>query len=174
MQVFLKRSRFLTLRAKLLVYDSVVRNVLLYGCETWPVKVADFNRLEAFQMRCYRRLLKVSYRDRVTNAEILRRIGRAGDKSMVNLIKGRRLRWLGHVLRMDPSGLAYRALRFVPPADWSRRPGGRAHWEQTVKNDLLPMRRVYNALWHRDWWGLVTDWARDRAQWKQITDGCVT
>lgn len=41
----------------------------LYGCETWTITTEEKRRLEAFEMRCYRRMLRISWMDRVTNVE---------------------------------------------------------------------------------------------------------
>ena len=164
------RSRNLSRPAKFRVFDCVVRNVLLYGCETWPEKVADFNRLEAFQMRCYRRILGITYRDRVTNAEVLRRAGRDSAPPLRCLILARRLRWLGHVLRLDATRPAHRALCYSAPANWNRRPGRRANWVHTIEEDLVSLKTPYRPLWDRDKWSLFADLARDRTQWKTIID----
>ena len=56
---------------KIRVYMTAVRPVLLYGCETWPLRADDIRRLEAFEFRCWRRILGISYLDRVTNDEVL-------------------------------------------------------------------------------------------------------
>jgi hypothetical protein len=162
------RSRAMGLRVKLLVYDSVVRNVLLYGCETWPKKVADFARLEAFQLRCYRRILGINFRHRVSNAEVLQRVNRTDAPTIDAIIQQRRLRWFGHVLRMDPCRLPYRVLRFEVPGDWPGRAGRRATFVGTVEKDLLPMRDIYRAMWYNDWWKLWEDISRDRTQYKMI------
>jgi hypothetical protein len=164
-------SRVLSMRVKLLVYDCVVRNVLLYGCETWPEKVADFARLEAFQMKCYRRILGINFRQRVPNVEVLRRVNRSAAPTIEAIIQQRRLRWFGHVLRMGPSRLPYRVLRYSVPGNWRRGPGGRrATFLGTIEKDLMPYRDIYRAHWYADFIGLWETIAGDRAQFKKMMD----
>ena len=64
-----KQSR-LSQSTKLHVYWSCVLSVVLYGSETWTVLEADLRRLEAFHMRCQRRILGIRWNDFVRNADI--------------------------------------------------------------------------------------------------------
>ena len=54
--------------------------LLLYGCETWTIGETERKRLEAFEMWCYRRMMNIKWMNRITNEEVLGRIGeRTGD-----------------------------------------------------------------------------------------------
>ena len=157
---------------KLLVFDSVVRNTLLYGCETWPMRVNDSNRLCAFQMECYRKILRVTYRDHVSNLEVLRRLGRSDEPRLSTVVKERRLRWLGHVLRMPEGRFPKQTLLFNPPRDWKRPRGGvRTTWVRTAEKDALPLRDIYSLgrrQWESGWLQLMERLALDRPQYKEI------
>ncbi|VEN53317.1 unnamed protein product, partial [Callosobruchus maculatus] len=74
-------------------------STLLYGAETWTLKIGSMNRLEAFEMWVYRRILKIPYIDHVTNEEVLRRVHK--ERELLHLIKIRKTSYLGHVLRND-------------------------------------------------------------------------
>lgn len=87
----------LTIRTKTLVYQTCVLTTLLYGCETWTTYAKQERKLNSFHQRCLRRLLKVSWSDRVSNEEVLKRTKQAPIQSILGV---RRLRWLGHVHRM--------------------------------------------------------------------------
>ena len=89
-------NSLLTINTK--VYQACVLSTLLYGSETWTLYSRQERRLNAFHMRCLRRLLTITWQDRITNAEVL---SRAGMPSMYAMLTQRRLRWLGHVCRMD-------------------------------------------------------------------------
>ena len=82
-------------------------SIFLYACESWTLTAElDEKKTHAFEMRCYRRLLNISYKDHVTNEEVCRKIQAAigeYDELMI-LVKRRKLRWFGHVSRS--SGLA--------------------------------------------------------------------
>ena len=81
-------------------------NIFLYACESWTLTAEVEKRTQAFEMRCYRRLLNISYKDHVTNEEVRRKIQAAIGKydELLTLVKKRKLRWFGHVSRS--SGLA--------------------------------------------------------------------
>ena len=85
---------------------SLVISIFLYACESWTLTAELEKRMQAFEMRCYRRLLNISYKDHVTNEELRRKIQaaiREYDK-LLTLVKKRKLRWFGRVSRS--SGLA--------------------------------------------------------------------
>ena len=75
-------------------------------CESWTLTTELEKRTQAFEMRCCRRLLNISYKDHVTNEEVRRKIqGAIGEyDELLTLVKKRKLRWFGHVSRS--SGLA--------------------------------------------------------------------
>ncbi|PFX17198.1 Craniofacial development protein 2 [Stylophora pistillata] len=94
-------------RTKLQVYQSCVLSTLLYRSESWPTYARREKRLNGFHLRCLRRLLQIKWQDRVPNTEVL---GRADMPSIPTLLIQRRLRWLGHVHRMDPGRLPRQVL----------------------------------------------------------------
>ena len=56
------------------IIDCYVFSVLNYGCESWTWNEAMFKKINAFEMWCYRRMLKISWKDRITNVEVLQRM----------------------------------------------------------------------------------------------------
>ena len=85
---------------------SLVISIFLYACESWTLTAEGEKRTHTFEMRCYRRLLNISYKDHVTNEEVRRKIQTAIGKydELLTLVNKRKLRWFGHVSRS--SGLA--------------------------------------------------------------------
>ena len=85
---------------------SLVISIFLYACESWTLTAELEKRTQAFEMRCYQRLLNISYKDHVTNEEVRRKIQVAIGEydELLTLVKKRKLRWFGHVSRS--SGLA--------------------------------------------------------------------
>src|SRR6218665_3524034 len=79
-------------KTKIRLYNVIVVSTLLYGSETWPMTVANRKRLEAAHHRWLRTILHVSWRDKITNKSIRER---TGQEDMENIIRKRRLRWLG-------------------------------------------------------------------------------
>ena len=80
-------------------------SICLYACESWTITADIEKRIQALEMRCFRKLLGISYRDHITNEEVKARI-RNTIKPYENLtaVKRRKLKWYGHVTRS--SGLA--------------------------------------------------------------------
>ena len=88
----------LSVKTNMAVYIVCVISILLYGIETWTTYAGQDSRFNTFHMRSIRRILGISWLDKVTKAYVL---SRAGLPSMYTLLRQRRLRWLGHVRRMD-------------------------------------------------------------------------
>ena len=64
----------ISLGSKVKLMGSLVISIFLYACESWTLTVELEKRMQAFEMRCYRRLLNISYKDHVTNEEVRRKI----------------------------------------------------------------------------------------------------
>ncbi|VDP57959.1 unnamed protein product [Schistosoma mattheei] len=87
------------------------RAVLLYACETWPLRVEDVRRLSVWDHRCLRRIADIQRQHHVSNAEVQHRVfGRRDDNPIGVAILKHRIRWLGHVLRMSSQRIPRRAL----------------------------------------------------------------
>lgn len=104
-KVFCCRDLNLDLRLRFL--KCYVWSVLLYGVETWTLTTTHMNKLEAFEMWLYRRILKISWVDRVTNIEVLRSINKG--RELLTDIKRRKISYFGHVMR----GQKYELLQLI-------------------------------------------------------------
>ena len=96
------RERGIKLPTKLAVYRAVVMTSLLYGCETWALYRKQLKTLDQFHLRCLRKIMGISWEDRVPNTEVLHRANMPGVEALI--IKTQ-LRWVGHVVRMDDTRL---------------------------------------------------------------------
>lgn len=92
-----KSSKF-TVSTKMAVYSACVVSTLLYGSETWTTYARQERKPNSFHLRSIRHILEFTWQDRVTIAEVL---SQASLFSVFTLLGQRRLRWLGHVRRMD-------------------------------------------------------------------------
>ena len=88
----------LIVKTKMAVYNACVLSTLLYGSETWTTYARHEKRLNSFHLRSLRRIFGISWQDKMTNTDVL---SRAGLPTMYTLLRQRRLRWLGHVCRME-------------------------------------------------------------------------
>ena len=102
-KAFVKKRTLMTSNIDLDIRKSFlkvfVRSVALYGSETWTISGAERKRIEAFEMWCYRRMLKVRWVDRITNEEVLYRVGEK--RSLWRNLTKRRDRLIGHILRHE-------------------------------------------------------------------------
>ena len=171
------RQKGLPLRLKGRVYSATVRAVLLYASETWPLRVEDLRRLQTFDHRCLRSIARVSWRQRVSNDEVLKRIfGRENEfRSLEQQIGLHRLRWLGHVLRMPIDRLPSRALFSVPGRDWRKVQGGQVMtWQRQMRSATSRLGTVGSCRlpgWGPRsppfaWLETLRDMAFDRSQWR--------
>ena len=134
---------------------SLVISIFLYACESWTLTAELEKRTQAFEMRCYRRLLNISYKDHVTNEEVRRKIQAAIGEydELLTLVKKRKLRWFGHVSRS--SGLAKTILQGTVKGK-RKRGRQKKRWEDNIK----------------EWTGMdfasSTRTAENRSRWKGI------
>ena len=100
---FSKRRELLTKsmskELKKRMVKTLVWPVALYGCETWTIRREEMDRLDAFEMWIWRRMEKVSWKDKKTNEEVLKSIGEK--ISFVKTVVKRKKNWIGHIMRGD-------------------------------------------------------------------------
>lgn len=100
-------SRDLSIPLRIRLLRCYVFPILYYGMEGWTLTKAMCSRIEAFEMWCYRRLLRISWVDRVRNTEVLARLQK--QLEVMFTIKKRKLEYFGHVMR----GEKYRILQNI-------------------------------------------------------------
>ena len=92
------RSTIISRKTKLRLFNSNVMSVLLYNSETWRITVADEERLNRFQRKCLRKILRIFWPMKVTNEELYRWTKAV---PVDELIRKRRWKLIGHILRKD-------------------------------------------------------------------------
>ena len=149
------RDNNISLGSKVKLMRSLVISIFLYACESWTLTAELEKRTQAFEMRCYRKLLNISYKDHVTNEEVRRKIQAAIGEydELLTLVKKRKLRWFGHVSRS--SGLAKTILQGTVKGK-RKRGRQKKRWEDNNK----------------EWTGMdfasSTRAAENRSRWKGI------
>ena len=91
------KSRDITLPAKVCLVKAMVLPVVMYGCESWTVKKAERQRIDAFELWCWRRLLSVPWTARRSNQSILKEI--SPGCSLKGLMLKLKLQYFGHVMQ---------------------------------------------------------------------------
>ena len=95
------KSRDITLPTKVHVVKAVVFPVVMYGCEGWTTKKAECQRIDAFELWCWRRLLRVPWTARRSNQSILKEI--SPEYSLERLMLKLKLQYFGHLMRRTDS-----------------------------------------------------------------------
>ena len=90
------KSRDITLPTKVHLVKAMVFLVVIYGCESWTVKKVECRRIDAFELQCWRRLLRVPWTARRSNQSILKEIG--PEYSLEGLMLKLKLQYFGHLL----------------------------------------------------------------------------
>ena len=111
---------------------SLVTAIFLYACESWTLTAELQRRIQAMEMRCYRKILCISYKDHVTNEEVRAKIQQAigPHEDLLTIVKRRKLQWFGHVSRS--SGLAKTILQGTVKG--GRRQGRqKVRWEDNIR-----------------------------------------
>ena len=90
------KSRDITLPTKVHILKAMVFPVVMYGCESWTVKKAECRRTDAFELWCWRRLLRVPWTARRSNQSILKEISR--EYSLEGLMLKLKLQYFGHLM----------------------------------------------------------------------------
>ena len=95
------KSRGITLPTKVHLLKAMVFPVVMYGCESWTIKIAERQRIDAFELWCWRRLFRVPWTARRSNQSILREI--SPGCSLEGLMLKLKLRYFGHLMRRADS-----------------------------------------------------------------------
>ena len=94
------KSRDITLPTKVHLVKAMVLPVVMYGCESWTIKKVEHQRIDAFELWCWRRLLRVPWTARRSNHSILKEI--SPEYSLEGLMLKLKLQYLGHLMwRID-------------------------------------------------------------------------
>ena len=91
------KSRNLTLPTKVWIVEAMVFPIVMYGCESWTIKKAKHRRINAFELWCWRRLLRVPWTARRSNQSILKEI--SPECSLEGLMLKLKLQSIGHLIR---------------------------------------------------------------------------
>ena len=144
-------SSNISLAHKMKLANSLVVSIFLYGCESWTLNAALEKKINAFEMKVFRRLLNISWRDYITNDEVRGRLADLlPEDNLLTTIKKRKLRWYGHVTRSE--GLSKTFLQgTVPGTRGQGRP--KKSWTDNVTEwTNMSMRDTLKTANNRDEW----------------------
>ena len=125
-------AKSISLNSKIRRMRSLATSIFLYACESWTLTAELQRRIQAMEMRCYRKILHISYKDHVTKEEVRAKIQQATGphEDLLTIVKKRKLQWYGHVSRS--SGLAKAILQGTVKG--GRRQGRqKKRWEDNIR-----------------------------------------
>ena len=149
------KDKNISLASKVELMRTLILSTFLYACESWTLTAEIERRIPALEMRCYRGLLNISYKDHVANEEVRNRIQNAigVHDDLLTMVKKRKLRWYGHISRS--SGMAKTILQGTVKGA-RRRGRQKKRWEDNIKE------------WTGMGFGDSLRAAEDREGWKGI------
>ena len=159
-------SRDITLSTKICLIKAMVFPVVTYGCESWTVKKAEHWRIDAFELWCWRRLLRVPWTARRSNQSILKEI--SPGYSLEGLMLKLKLQYFGHLMRRTDS---FEKTLMLGKIESRRRRGWqRKRWLDGITGSMdmnwskLQKLEIYREAWHATVHGVTrsqTDWVTE-------------
>lgn len=149
------RSKNLSCRTKLRLFNSNVKSVLLSGAETWRCTKKLDHKLQVFINTCLRQILGIRWPERISNQELWQR---TGQEPITDTIQSRKWRWIGHTIRREQTSITRQALDWNPQGK-RRRERPCLTWKRTLQAELKTISMT---------WEEAKRAAKDRERWKLV------
>ena len=143
----------ISMRTKLRIFNSNVKSVLLYLCETWRTTQTMQRKIQTFFNTCLRRIYKIQWQEKIRNEDLWERVGQ---EPVAKQILRRKWGWIGHTLRKPASNTTRQALTWNPQGEKKRgRP--RNSWRRDTEAELKQQGTN---------WSGMTRASQNRVRWR--------